>query len=231
MSAQNNNPASCFAGKKITILGDSITQGVGVSQLDLRYSTVLAKSLDMIECNMGKSGTVICTGGHRTSRLGEADNIPADSDFVCVLLGANDFDQCRNNDTEHYYALGTFGTDDTTTIYGSMGKFCSVLAERFGNTDTKVFMMTPVAMSWNNSVSEVRDWDQDKKNACGYSLRDLGKAILETAEYYGLDALDLHAACAMNPDDFADGIHPNDAGAAKMADTIRRFMIEKYTAR
>lgn len=225
-----SNPlqTSAFAGKTITFLGDSITYGVGVSNTSKRYSTVLANSLGMIENNMGISGTVISTGGHRTSRLGDISKISYNSDYVGVLLGVNDFDQCKNDGTTTYYSLGEFGSKDTTTIYGALDKMCSDLVKRFRSTDTKVFLMTPVITSWNNSVTSNRDWDQSKKNACGYTLRELSDAIETVARHYGIVTLDLNEDCVMSETDFADGIHPNDSGAQKMADTIKTFLLENY---
>ena len=218
-----------FSGKTITFLGDSITYGVGASSTANRYSSVVSSSLGMKEINMGISGTVMCTGGHRTSRLGDIQNISLDSDYVGILLGINDFDQCRNNSTSHYYALGEFGSTDTSTVYGALNKMCADLVARFGGSDTKVFLMTPVVTSWNNSVSGTRDWDQSKVNACGYTLRELCDAIIEVATYYGIVTLDLNTICEMTPSDYSDGIHPNDSGAKKMAAVIEEFLLANYS--
>ncbi len=218
-----------FSGKTITFLGDSITEGVGVSAPANRYSTVLANSLGMTENNMGISGTVMCTGGHRTSRLDDIQKISYDSDYVGILLGVNDFDQCKNDGTSQYYSLGEFGSKDTKTIYGALDKMCSDLVNRFRSTDTKLFMMTPVVTSWNNSVGSSKEWDNDKLNAWGYSLRDLCDAIEEVATYYGIVTLDLNELCEMEASDFSDGIHPNNAGAQKMADTIKEFLLANYS--
>ncbi len=218
-----------LSGKTITFLGDSITYGVGASSTANRYSSQVASSLGMTEINMGISGTVMCTGGHRTSRLDDIQKISLDSDYVGILLGINDFDQCRNNDTSKYYSLGEFGSTDTTTVYGALNKMCADLVARFGKTDTKIFLMTPVITSWNNSVSGTRDWDQNKENACGYTLRELCDAIVEVATYYGIVTLDLNALCEMDSSDFSDGIHPNDNGAKKIADTIEEFLLNNYS--
>ncbi len=219
-----------FHGKTITFLGDSITVGVGVSdpRSDNRYSSVLAASLGMTEINMGISGTVMCTGGHRASRLADIQNISYSSDYVGVLLGVNDYDQCRNNDSAKYYSLGEFGSKDTTTIYGALDKMCSDLVNRFRETDTKIFLMTPVVTKWNSSMG-VQYWDNNKLNACGYSLRDLCDAMEEVAAYYGIVTLDLNELCEMSESDFSDGLHPNDAGAQKMANTVKEFLLANYS--
>mgnify|MGYP006341005841 CR=1 FL=1 len=128
---------------KIIFLGDSITYGVGASSTANRYSTVLSNSLGMTENNMGISGTVLATGGHRTSRINHISSIPLDSDYVGVLLGINDFDQCKNDGTSRYYCLGDFNSRDTSTIYGALHVYCQELIKRFREQDTKIFFMTP----------------------------------------------------------------------------------------
>lgn len=218
-----------FFGKKITLLGDSITYGVGASTTSKRYATVLANSLGMTENNMGISGTVLATGGHRTSRINDVKSIALDSDYVGILLGINDFDQCRNNETSKYYFLGDFNSTDTSTIYGALHVYCQELIKRFREQDTKIFFMTPVITSWNNSVSSAKSWDQSKLNACGYSLPELVNAIKEVTAYYGIVTLDLNQLSGMTSTDFSDGIHPNDSGMKKMADTIEEFLIKNYS--
>ena len=52
--------------------------------------------------------------------------------------------------------------------------------------------MTPVITSWNNSVTSAKSWDQTKTNICGYTLRDLCDAIIETSSLYEIPVLDLN---------------------------------------
>lgn len=215
-----------FSGKKISFLGDSITAGVGVSSTEYRYSTVLSDSLGMTESNLGISSTVYCTGHpSRASRIEDVQNIPTDSDYVIVLLGINDFDQAIAG---QFAELGEFGNADTSTIYGAANAMYRALVDRFRCTEAKIYICTPVITSWNNSVSAERDWSQDKQNACGYTLPDLCGALQETAQYYGLVCCDLNATSGMTEEDFADGIHPNDTGAAKMAGVLEEFLLENY---
>ena len=218
-----------FKNKKITFLGDSITYGVGASNTSQRYSTVLSTSLEAKENNMGASGTVLSTGGHRTSRINDINSIPLDSDYVIILLGINDFDQCRNNSSSKYYCLGDFNSTDTSTIYGSLHVYSKELIKRFREQDTKIYFMTPVITSWNNSVTSTKNWDQSKLNACGYSLPDLTGAIKEVTEYYGIVTYDLNQLSGLTSSDFSDGIHPNDNGMKKMATSIEEFLIKNYS--
>ena len=220
-------PNMDFTGMKMTFLGDSITAGVGASG-GKRYTTYLSNLLGLQEYNMGISGTVLCTDGHRTSRLPDVMSIPQDSQFVSILLGINDFDNCRNNEKAVYYMLGDMESRDTSTIYGALHAYCQSLKKRLDLDKTMVFFMTPVATSWNNSVGPEHDWDQSKKNACGYTLRDLCDAIIEVCEYYDILCLDLNAETNLVKRHFSDGIHPNDFGSRVIAETMEKFIKEQY---
>ncbi len=214
---------------KITFLGDSITEGVGVSSPQNRYSTILSNSLGVTEHNMGISGTVLCTAGTRRSRLPDIAEIPQDSDIVGILLGVNDFDQCRKRDEIVIYGLGDINSvNDTSTIYGALHAYCQALKAHLNEEETMIFFMTPVITSWNQSVTSERNWDQGKTNACGYTLRQLCDAIVEVCNYYDILCLDLNLESGLTEKDFEDGIHPNDSGAKKMADAIETFIRDNY---
>ena len=214
-------------GKKITILGDSITAGVGASDPEHRYSTVLCRLLGAKEENLGISGCVICEGGHRYSRVEDSKTVPADSDIVLVLLGINDFDQCRKREEASYYDLGTPETKDTSTIYGAMDATLSGIRSSVG-TGTKVYVCTPVMTSWNNSMNTTSDWNPDKKTIWGYTLRDLCEAEIACARRYGMPVIDLNADCPLREEHLPDGLHPNDEGHRLMAETIAQRLLQDY---
>ncbi|MBQ8236109.1 MAG: SGNH/GDSL hydrolase family protein [Clostridia bacterium] len=213
-------------GKLIAFLGDSITFGIGASAPEHRYSTVTARALGAVEHNMGISGTVMCSGGHRLCRLPDIDQIPQDADLVFILLGINDFDQCVVSEEATYYALGTPDNSDTSTIYGAANAFCQKLSLRFGKTTTKVVFGTPIESGWNSSVAPgVSDnFDPNKRCACGHTLRELCEAIASTAASYGFAVCDLNREVHVTAEDFIDGLHPNDGGMQKIADVLKAFL-------
>lgn len=213
------NPVSAnyYEGKKITLLGDSITAGVGASdQTTERYSTVLCETLGATEHNMGSSGTVVATGGERTSRLKDIANIPADSSVVVVMLGTNDFDKANANQ----YTLGKNGDTDTATVWGSLNELCKLLSDKFKETDTKVYLITPPIRQSN---------DNDWLNTAGYSLRDYSTAVMTMAEKYGLVYFDLNGSGELTAEDMADNLHPNTSGHSKIANALSRFILNNYT--
>jgi uncharacterized protein YjdB len=234
-----NSPVSTdsYAGKKIAFIGDSITQGVGASSNAERYTTVLANLLGMTEVNLGQSGTVLCTGGHRTCNIGKLSvgNLTG-CDVVTIMMGINDWDQAKSD----YYKLGEFGSTDTTTIYGAVDYWCKKIIEiknTSGFENTKFFFITPIITSWNNSVGG-NNWDQNKTNIHGFTLRELCQAIINVCDVYEIPVLDMNKYSGIyynSADDntvgtyFGDGIHPNSAGHAQIAQALNDYLLQNPT--
>lgn len=221
---------SSFQGKKIVCIGDSITYGYGVGT---GYVKNLGTELGATMVNHGVSSTVLCTGGHRTCNIGKltADNLKG-ADYVTILMGINDFDQAKDN----YYTLGDINSTDTTNIYGALKMWCDKIMElkaTSGFTNTKFYFMTPLITSWNNSMTSARNWDQNKTNVHGYTLRDLCQAIIDVCDMYSIPVIDLNLYSGIyyhNENDEnvslygGDGIHPNDAGHVLIAESIIRAL-------
>lgn len=227
-----------YNGKTIACIGDSITYGVGASNNANRYASRLAQMLGMTEINLGVSGTVLCTGGHRTCNISQltSDKI-GNANIVTILMGVNDWDQAKNE----YYDLGELGSSDTTTIYGAVKMWCEKVMEIKAlpqHAETKFYFATPIITSWNNSVSTAQNWDQEKKNIHGFKLRDLCMAIIETCAMYKIPVFDTNKYSGIyynSPEDntvgtyFGDGIHPNDAGHNKLAESMRDYILSNPT--
>lgn len=208
-----------FIGKKITYLGDSITEGVGSNFTNAavqRYSHVLTTELGATEYNMGISGTVLCTGNaSRKSRISDVDKIPEDSDYVIVMLGTNDFDQAAKGFAE----LGEEGSDDTSTVHGAANALCEKLQKKFKKTDVKVYIVTP--------ISRQNDVKNELKCANDYTLRDFSEVLIHYAEKYNLNYFDLNAESGITADDMANNLHPNALGTAKMVTALKGALLAK----
>lgn len=234
-----NSPVSAdsYAGKKIAFIGDSITQGVGASSNAERYTTVLANLLGMTEVNLGQSGTVLCTGGHRGCNIGKLSvgNLTG-CNVVTIMMGINDWDQAKSD----YYKLGEFGSTDTSTIYGAVDCWCKKIIEiknTSGFENTKFFFITPIITSWNNSVGG-NNWDQNKTNIHGFTLRELCQAIINVCDVYEIPVLDMNKYSGIyynSAEDntvgtyFGDGIHPNSAGHAQIAQALKDYFLQNPT--
>ena len=228
--------SDAYNGKKIAFIGDSITAGIGSTNYR-RYTTVLAELLGAREVNLGLSGTVLCTGGHRECNIGKltVGNLNGCS-VVTIMMGINDWDQAK----EGYYELGEYGSTDTSTIYGAVDMWCKKVVEireTSGFENTKFFFITPIITSWNSSVGG-KNWDQNKTNIHGYKLRDLCQAIINVCADYKIPVLDMNKYSGIyynSAEDnttgiyFGDGIHPNTAGHEQIARVLKEYLLENPT--
>ena len=243
-----------FDGKILMSIGDSLTAGT-LTTKEERYHYLTAQALGMTNINSGTSGATLCPGGYlpnkfdtlMTSELLTVRNV----DVVTIFLGVNDWNNGVLNGTyrgslkydpaDTWYDLGEFGTDDTTTIYGAAKMWCERILELQATEackDIQFVFMTPVILSRNRSVSTGDNWNQDKTNVFGYTLREYCTAIMEVCAYYGVPVLDLnmysgmyyHSEVNNNVEEFGgDGIHPGPKGHAMMAAALTEFLQEGYT--
>ena len=84
-------------------------------------------------------------------------------------------------------------------------------------------------------MTSVRDYDQSKTNVHGFTLRELCEAIINTCEVYDIPVLDMNLESGIyynSPEDdhaseyFGDGVHPNDAGHAKLATSLYTALLK-----
>ena len=85
-------------GKIVAVLGDSITEGVGVSSVEKRYTDVFARITNSTVYNYGISGTRVArqTTPDDNPRfdldfIGRVDEMVPNADLVVVFGGTNDF--------------------------------------------------------------------------------------------------------------------------------------------
>lgn len=204
-------------GKKINVLGDSITQGVGVSSVENAYQNVMGRMVGAAEVrNFGISGT-------RLARQYGADNypwpfterfesMPDDADLVIVFGGTNDY---GHGDAP----FGTFEDRTNDTFMGACHYLFSGLVKKY--PDARIVIMTPLQTSY----------DQNPSSGTGRPLVDYVDAIIEVAAHYSLPVLDLYRTAGICPRIgehipryMPDGLHPNDAGAYRVAERLAAFL-------
>lgn len=204
--------------KKINFLGDSITEGVGASDLSHNYvNTFLRKYAPAAVRNYGIAGTRIARQQTPTAEHPEWDRdfcsrvseMEADADIVVVFGGVNDH---GHGDAP----FGSFADRTPDTFCGACHTLMRALIERFPRA-TIVFM-TPLHCT-----------REDRPNKRPY--RDYVDAIIETANYYAIPVLDLYRRSGIQPlvpilkqTYIPDGVHPNDTGAERIADRLAAFL-------
>jgi len=207
---------SPWQGKSWNALGDSITE-IG------RYQALVAAALGLKKvANHGKSATEICDGKSPQSSdqalyglpmcIRYADLDPT-ADLVTVFGGTNDFG--------HNEPLGTPSDTTCATFYGALHVMLKGIIA--ANPAARVAVFTPLQRTFAGDPGVT-----GMTNALGLRLVDYVDAILAVAAVYSVPVLDLYRTagiCPQNASRFlADGIHPNEAGYARIAGQMAQFL-------
>lgn len=212
-------------GKKVWFLGDSITEGVGASCDETRFTEVLCRNARLGEIrNYGVSGTRIA---RQQKVCGESEFMDLNSfserygqmedgaDVIVVFGGTNDY---GHGDA----SFGSFEDRTMDTYCGALHYLMSGLIKKYPTT--VILFMTPIHREGENIENESNH----------LPLKAYVDKLRETAEYYSLPVLDLYASGGIVPDIPAqkealcpDGLHPNDAGNAVIAARLQAFL-ENY---
>ena len=215
-----------LTGKKVNFLGDSITEGVGVKDPANRFPDRLAARYGLIARNYGIGGTRIARQRVPSENpvkdldfCGRVAEMDGEADLVLVFGGTNDF---GHGDAP----LGEMSDRTPDTFYGALHTLYGALLMRY--PAAVIVVLTPL-----HRLQE----DDPAKNTFrkGYvPLKRFVEAIREVAEYYALPVLDLYASSGLQPNVpniqkryVPDGLHPNDAGHAILAERIGAFLTSR----
>ena len=209
-------------GKKILFLGDSITEGVGPSDLEHVYWKLLGKRTGAYCVGYGISGTRIArqrsadeyeAAGNFCDRAAKMED---GADIVVVFGGINDF----------YHGDAPFGTpEDRTsdTFCGALNVLITTLLEKY--PDAVIVFMTPL-----HTPAEDDHFNGRGIRAAG-TLYDYVDAIIDACGCYAVPVLDLFRLSGIQPKVdiirekyLPDGVHPNDAGNLRIAERLEGFL-------
>lgn len=210
--------------KKIAFLGDSITEGAGVSKIEDVFWNRVAERTGALAYGYGVGGTRIAPqhnpdtyanfGQFFGSRV--TGMIP-DADVVVVFGGTNDF---GHGDAP----FGDVSSRDETTFCGALHKLIRDLIERY--PQAQLVLLTPTHRLGENELG-YNEYGVRRE----HRLEDYVNAIQTIAGYYGIPVLDLYRTSGMQPEVpilkeryMPDGLHPNDAGHEKIADKLIGFL-------
>ncbi len=210
-------------GKKISFLGDSITEGCGTSCEEKNYVSVFGRLSGAEVRNYGISGTRIARQTVPSEEpkfdndfVKRADEMDADADIIVVFGGTNDY---GHGDA----AFGTFDSHDVHTFYGALHTLCQKLINKY--PDAEIVFMTPLhRLEENKQINEF-----GIRNVA--TLSEYVDAIKEVTKYYAIPTLDLYSVSRLQPEVevlkeryMPDGLHPNDAGAEIIARRLLGFL-------
>lgn len=212
-------------GLKVNFLGDSITEGVGTSAPEHIYLNVLQRSCAFsLVRNYGISGTRIARQKWcRAADQNEDNNFCArvaqmdpDADLVLVFGGTNDF---GHGDAP----LGLPSDRTRDTFYGACHEMMRSLLEKYPYAT--IVILTPL-----HRENELSPYGDNRENQAAV-LGDYVEILRQVAGYYGLPVCDLYRISGIQPAIAAqkemympDGLHPSDAGNARIAARIQAFL-------
>ena len=212
-------------GLKINFLGDSITEGGGVSCIENVYWNILKRDYGLAQARgYGVSGTRFAKQRVPSatarwdldfcSRLPEMDD---DADVVVIFGGTNDF---GHGDAP----MGSPLDRTPDTFIGACHTLFSAAINKY--PEATIVVMTPL-----HRLNEDNASGEGNKTANLAPLCDYVKVIKEVAAYYSLPVLDLWSLSGIQPrvdvlrEKFCpDGLHPNDAGHARLAHRLAAFL-------
>lgn len=211
-------------GIKMGVLGDSITEGVGVTDLSNMYYNRIQRECGIRELYVdGISGTRIARQQKPSEKITHdlyfiprVDDIDEDCDLVVVFGGTNDF---GHGDAP----IGT--PDDRTedTFWGACHLICEKLINRFPKS--QIVFMSPLHRMHEDSMCGTR------KPAPVGTLYDYVEILRMVTRKYSIPFLDLMQVSGITPRVpimqqlyMPDGIHPNDAGHALIAAKLKGFL-------
>ncbi len=209
---------------KANFLGDSITEGCGVADMENVFWNRLKKTYHMAEARgYGIGGTRIArqgtdrTPGWNLDFCSRVDDLDPDADLVVVFGGTNDF---GHGDV----SLGSFCDRENTTFYGACRLMMEKLITKYPGKP--IVIMTPL-----HRLGEEGFHGDGSKAQLSEPLIAYVRAIREVAEHYSLPVLDLWSVSGLQPavpaikENFVpDGLHPNDRGHEILAARIGAFL-------
>lgn len=217
-------------GFKVNFLGDSITEGVGVTDiLNCRYDNRLAVMCKLSAVNnYGVGGTrlahQICASEkprHDLCFCGRAYDMDTTADMVVVYGGVNDY---LHGDAP----FGEIGDTTPDTFCGGIYFLMHYLRETYPGKP--VVFMTPARLCYRD-IDDLKPSSHERKRVTGKPLRAYVDAILLTAKQFDIPVLDLYEGLGINPRDpemyntyTVDGLHFNDAGHAIIAERLQAFL-------
>lgn len=218
-------------GYKVNFLGDSITEGVGVSDIkNCRYDNRLYKMLELSAVNnYAISGTRLAHQTYPSAKprydlcfCGRAYDMDISADMVVVYGGVNDY---IHGDAQ----FGEIGDTVPTTFCGGVYFLMNFLRETYG--DKPIIFMTPARCFLRREIDDLVPSVHASKRVAGKPLRDYVDVVIETAKQFDIKTLDLYNELGIdphNPEHFEkftiDGLHFNDEGHAILANKLKVFI-------
>lgn len=218
-------------GKIIDFLGDSITEGYGVSDKENnRYDNILKRECELKAAyNYGIGGTRLA---HQTKPsdkprydlcfCGRAYNLEPSADLIVVYGGVNDY---LHGDAP----VGQMGDKTPATFCGAVWWLMNFLKTTY--VGKPIVFMTPARYCGNGYKSDLDVHVHKGKLPDAKPLLFYVETIKETAKQFDIPVLDLYHELGIDPHNEAerlaltvDGLHFNDEGHKIIAAKLKEFL-------
>lgn len=204
----------------IMIVGDSIGAGVGASVATTQWSYLTAldfvsdrTSYAVADSQISVLGLVGAAKINASFARAMTAGALANRDAVIVFAGSNDWGGGAG-----IVPIGTYGSTDENTFYGALW---DGFEDFLLNAPAGITCYLCTTVNTNTGVT----------NTLGNTILDYDAAIrnfVATKNHPRLKLIDTRLAGLTNPADFADGIHPNDTGHAKLSAYITAAVGAQY---
>ncbi len=217
-------------GKKIAFLGDSITDGVGVTDQNNRYDNILLREYGLAATqNQSISGSRLAHQMTPSEKphydlcfCGRAYWLDSSADICVVYGGVNDY---IHGDAY----IGTENDTTPATFCGGVNFLMKTLKEKFAGKP--VIFLTPARSCLRGVTDEIVS-PRPMKKPDAMPLEGYADIIVEAGKRNDVYVLDLYRGLPINPnhpEDFAkyttDGLHFNDEGHKMLAKTLAEFIL------
>lgn len=218
-------------GKIIDFLGDSITEGYGVSDKENnRYDNILKRECELkATYNYGIGGTRLAhqtkpseKPRHDLCFCGRAYNLEPSADLIVVYGGVNDY---LHGDAP----VGQMGDRTPATFCGAVWWLMNFLKTQY--KDKPLVFMTPARYCGKGEKSDLLPHPHPCKLPDAKPLLFYVETIKETAKQFDIPVLDLYHNLGIDPHNeeqrlalTVDGLHFNDDGHKIIAAKLKEFL-------
>ena len=210
-----------FSGMKIACLGDSLTEGSNLDDLEnyqqYSYPSVLKNILGAQSvCNLGIGGSSYGRYWDKAF-VDRYKEIPQDTDIILIMGGTNDGFAASSQE------LGSLEEKAPRTFYGDVDELMRGLKADYPNA--KIIFMTPLPNVLHDYLRNQRDYLLPQSM--------FADAVKELAAQHQIEVIDLYHSNILDTHDtqiianfMPDGVHGNHVGYQILAEHIASGVIQ-----